>query len=106
MEDAARYGLPYSALPIGNMFGRHPSHFYTNSFQNFPIYDLQFGGKSGLIRPARVIPHNLGDAVLFWPAPPSIGGLELYLSGTLARVVKSLKNADPWWAELRCFDAP
>jgi hypothetical protein len=35
----------------------------------------------------------------------SVGGIELYFSGTLARAVKALKDTDPWWAELRCFDA-
>ncbi len=102
--ECAHYGLPYSTISIANMFGRSPSLFYTNSFLKFQVYDLQFGGKSGSVRPVRVVPHNLGDAVLLWPAPPSVGGLELYFSGMLARAVKALADTDPWWEELRCFD--
>lgn len=92
------------AYPI--LCGRRLSLFYTNSFQKFPVYDLEFGGNSGLVQPVRVVPHNLGDAILFWPSPPSVGGIELYFSGTLAHTVKALKDTDPWWYELRCFDAP
>lgn len=106
MTEVAQYGLTYSALSIADMFGRRPSLFYTNSFHKFPVYDLEFRGKSSPVRPLRVVPHNLGDAILFWPAPPSVGGFELYFSGTLARAVKALKDTDPWWSELRCFDVP
>jgi hypothetical protein len=104
--EVAHCGLPYSAISTANMFGRRPSLFYTNSFLRFPGRDLEFGGKSNVARPLRVVPHNLGHAVLIWPAPPSAGGLELYFGGTLAPTVKALGDTDPWWEEMRCFDPP
>ncbi len=31
-------------------------------------------------RPVRVIPHDLPDPLLIWPAPPDRGGVEGYLN--------------------------
>ncbi len=90
--------LPYSPLPAASLLGRRRELFYTNSFSKFPVYDLDFGDVSRPVRPIRAIPHNLGDPIVVWPAPPSVGGLDLYFSGRLARALERV--ADDWWAQL------
>jgi len=52
-----------------------------------PVYDLDFG--SG--KPQFVIPHDLLDQVLIWPAHPDKGGVDVYFSGIPARVIQKLK---------------
>jgi hypothetical protein len=84
---------------------RRPTLFYTNSFAKFPVHDLDFGDASRPVLPVRAIPHNLGDQIVLWPAPPAAGGLELYFSGPLARAVARSAASDAWWTELRRFDA-
>ncbi|HET7133558.1 MAG TPA: hypothetical protein VFJ95_14995 [Gammaproteobacteria bacterium] len=48
----------------------------------------------------RAIPHNLGDPILVWPAPPAVGGLELYFSGPLARALGRAGGDERWRQEL------
>ncbi|MBN2531767.1 MAG: hypothetical protein JXB88_02685 [Spirochaetales bacterium] len=65
-----------------------------------PVYEVDFGtGK-----PAIVIPHNLGDPVLIRPAPPSMGGVEVYFSGVIAHAVHKLPAKDPWLEQLKKID--
>ncbi|HEX5048585.1 MAG TPA: acyltransferase [Gammaproteobacteria bacterium] len=104
-EVAAHY-LPYSSIPLSGLPRRRPTLLYTNSFAKFPVYDLDFGEATRPLRPVRAIPHNLGDQIVVWPAPPASGGLELYFSGPLARAVARVSESDAWWAELRRFDEP
>jgi hypothetical protein len=103
--EVAAWSLPYSSIPLSGMPRRRPTLFYTNSFAKFPVYDLDFGSAARPLRPVRAIPHNLGDPILLWPAPPAAGGLEVYFGGPLAR---ALGRADPggaWRRELaRCRD--
>ncbi|MBF8269283.1 MAG: hypothetical protein HW386_992 [Gammaproteobacteria bacterium] len=88
--------LGIAFLTVGRMLGRRPTLFYTNSFWKFPVYDVVFGEAARPVRPVRAIPHNLGDPIVLWPAaPPSVGGVELYFSGTLARAVERLGKDDP-----------
>jgi hypothetical protein len=103
--DIVFYRLPYSPVAGLRLLGRRRLLFYTNSFARFPVYDLDFGSGSRPVRPIRAIPHNLGDPILVWPAPPPAGGLELYFSGWLARAVRRLAGDDPWWMELRRYGA-
>jgi hypothetical protein len=100
--EVAHHRLPFTVFSISKMLGRRPSLLYTNSFQKFPIYDLDFGHGA---RPVRAVPHNLGDPILLWPAPPTAGGIEVYFSGALARAVRALPDTDPWWAELGRYEA-
>jgi hypothetical protein len=102
--EVAAHLLPYSSIPLAGLPRRRPTLFYTNSFAKFPVYDLDFGDAARPIRPVRVIPHNLGDQIVVWPAPPSVGGVELYFSGPLARAVARAGNAGAWWTELRRFE--
>jgi hypothetical protein len=104
-EVAAHY-LPYSSIPLSGLPRRRPTLFYTNSFAKLPVYDVDFGDAARPIRPVRAIPHNLGDQIVVWPAPPARGGLELYFSGPLARAAARVSEPDPWWGELRRFDEP
>jgi hypothetical protein len=101
--DVVGHRLPYSPL-VGSSLLRRRALFYTNSFSKFPVYDLDFGIAPRPLRPIRAIPHNLGDPILVWPAPPAVGGLELYFSGALARAVGRVGKTDRWWAELQRFD--
>lgn len=103
--EVAAHRLPYSTFPVSGLLGKRPSLLWTNSFWKFPVYDVDFGDASRPIRPARAIPHNLGDAIVLWPAPPSVGGIELYFSGALARALARFGREDPWWAALGRFDA-
>ena len=89
-------------VPLGRMMRRRPSHIYTNSFATYPIYDLDFGG----VRPIRVVPPNLGDPVMIWPAPPDVGGVEVHVGGPFARHLRTLADDDPWWSAFRQFEAP
>jgi hypothetical protein len=103
-EDVADHRLPYSAIPVSRMHGTRPTLVSTNSFSKFPIYDLDFGPDGRPARPIRTIPHNIGDGILVWPAPPSVGGIEIYFTGVLARAVAQLEPDDPWWSALRRFE--
>jgi hypothetical protein len=38
-----------------------------------------------------VIPHNLQDQVVIWPASPADGGVELYFAGVPIRYVNELE---------------
>jgi hypothetical protein len=58
------------------------------NFSKLHIYDIDFG--SGL--PVKVIPHNLSDQVVIWPAPPAVGGVEVYFSGIPIRYVSLLQG--------------
>ncbi len=79
---------------------KRPRVAYINSFVKFPIYDVDFGDSES-ITPVRVIPHNLSDPILIWPAPPDAGGLEIYLTGALARAAKGRPPQDDWWRQMR-----
>ncbi len=103
-EEVSHHRLLYANYPLMNLLGRRPSHFFTNSFSRFPIYDVDFGTEARPARPVRVIPQDLGDPILLWPAPPAAGGLELYFGGAFARALRALADADPWLAELRRFE--
>lgn len=102
--EVVAHRMPWTSLPCWGWPGPRRALFYTNSFAKFPVYDLDFGSAGRPLRPVRAIPHNLGDPILVWPAPPEAGGLEVYFSGALARAVKRLSREDPWWAQVRYFD--
>jgi shikimate O-hydroxycinnamoyltransferase len=69
--------LPYAPFDVPGMHAKKPTVAYINNFSKLPIYDLDFG--SG--KPRFVIPHDLGDQVVIWPAHPGKGGVEVYFSG-------------------------
>ena len=102
--EVAAHRLPYTPLPGARLLEPGPTLFYTNSFWKFPVYDVDFGDGTHPVRPVRAIPHNLGDPIVLWPAPPSTGGIELYFSGSLARAVARLDSSDDWWNSLYRFD--
>jgi len=57
----------------------------------------------GLGKPVSVIPHDLRDQVLIWPAPPAKGGIEVYFSGITARRIRKLKEGDVWLQEMKQY---
>jgi hypothetical protein len=91
--------VPVFPFDMTEMYSRRPTVFQVNNFSKLPIYDIDFG--SG--KPVTVIPHNLSDPILIWPAHPSRGGLEIYFSGILARTIGKLKEEDPWLQEMKHY---
>lgn len=86
--NAIKQKLPFAPFDVLGMYAKKPTITYLNNFSKLRIYDLDFG--SG--RPIRVIPHDLRDQVVIWPAPPAVGGVELYFSGIPYRYVNQLKS--------------
>jgi len=82
--NAMKHKLPYAPFDLPGMHAKKTTVVYINNFSKLPIYDLDFG--SG--KPQFVIPHNLYDQVVIWPAHPEKGGVEVYFSGIPARIIQ------------------
>ncbi|KYK20049.1 hypothetical protein AYK25_09160 [Thermoplasmatales archaeon SM1-50] len=80
---------------------KKPTVIHINNFSRLPIYDIDFG--SG--KPVSVIPHDLGDQVLIWPAHPDKGGWEIYFAGMPARIIHKLKEEDSWLREMKQYSS-
>jgi hypothetical protein len=93
--------MPYD---LGAMHAARPTLAYVNSFVRLPLYDVDLGANGRPLNPCHVVPHDLPDPVLIWPAPPARGGVEVYLTGTAARALARRPPGDGWWRELRRFD--
>lgn len=91
----------WSPYNITGSLGKKPTVPYINSFVRFPVYDVHFGTASAPVSPVLVIPHNLPDPILVWPAPPEKTGLEVYFTGVSARAVMRQKQGGAWWQELK-----
>jgi hypothetical protein len=74
-----KHKLPFAPFNIFGMIANKPTIAYLNNFSKLHIYDIKFGPDE----PVRVIPHDLLDQVLIWPAPPAKGGVEVYFSAML-----------------------
>ncbi|MCK6512281.1 hypothetical protein L6R29_20315 [Myxococcota bacterium] len=94
-------GLFYLPYDLAAIYNYRPSVFYVNNFSKFPIYGVDFGDCARSLHPVLVIPHNLPDPILIWPAPPAKGGLEVYLTGFLARGAHKQPIDGAWWRSLR-----
>jgi len=82
------------------MHSKKPTVVHINDFSKLHIYDIDFGtGK-----PVSVIPHDLGDQVLIWPAHPDKGGVEVYFAGMPARIIHKLDECDPWLLEMKQYE--
>ena len=84
---AIKYKLPLAPFDVMGMNAKKPTIIYLNNFSRLHIYDIDFGTGS----PVKVIPHNLKDQVVIWPAPPAVGGVEIYFSGVPVRYVSKLE---------------
>jgi hypothetical protein len=91
--------VPVFPFDMTKMYSKRPTVFQINNFSKLPIYDVDFG--SG--KPVSVIPHNLSDPILIWPAHPSKGGVEVYFSGILARTIGKLREGDSWLQEMKQY---
>lgn len=91
--------LPLFPFNVTEMYSKRPTVVHINNFSKLHIYDIDFG--SG--EPVSVIPHNLPDQVLIWPAPPAKGGVEVYFSGIPARIIRKLKEGDSWLQEMKRY---
>jgi hypothetical protein len=83
-----KHKLPFAPFNIFGMIANKPTIAYLNNFSKLHIYDIKFGPDE----PIRVIPHDLLDQVLIWPAPPAKGGVEVYFSGMPNRYVGKLED--------------
>jgi hypothetical protein len=88
--------LPFN---ITELHSKKPTVIHINNFSKLHIYDIDFG--SGM--PVSVIPHDLGDQVLFWPAHPTKGGVEIYFAGMPAHIIHKLEKGDPWLLEMKQY---
>jgi hypothetical protein len=86
--NAMKLKLPFAPFDVFGMHAKKPTVVYVNNFSKLHIYDIDFG--LGLL--VRVIPHNLNDQVVIWPAPPAVGGVEVYFSGIPIRYVSLLQG--------------
>ena len=96
---AMKLKLPVLPFDFTEMYSKKPTVFYMNNFSKFHIYDLDFGSR----KPVSIIPHNLSDQVLIWPAHPAKGGVEVYFSGVPARVIRKMNKEDPWFQEMKQY---
>lgn len=97
---AMKLKLPVLPFDFTEMYSKKPTVFYINNFSKFHIYDLDFGFR----KPVSIIPHNLSDQVLIWPAHPAKGGVEVYFSGIPARMIRKMKKDDPWFQEMKQYN--
>ena len=58
------------------------------------------------MKPVLNIPHNLPDPILIWPAHPDRGGLDVFLTGVIARAINRLDDHHAWWHEMLHFAVP
>jgi hypothetical protein len=100
-RDLMRHTQFLMHFDITAMHCARPTISYINNFGRLPIYDVDFGCPEAPLTPRRVIPHDLPDPILLWPAPPVQGGLELYLTGAPCHAILELDPDHPWWADLR-----
>ncbi len=84
-------------MDFARTFCSKPTVIYINNFSRLPIYDVDFGTGT----PSAVIPHNLPDPLLIWPAHPDKGGVEVYFTGSFAHTINKLQQDDSWLVELR-----
>jgi len=82
-----KHKLPLAPFDVMGMHAKKPTIIYINNFTKLHIYDIAFGAGS----PVKVIPHNLQDQVVIWPASPADGGVELYFAGVPIRYVNELE---------------
>ena len=61
-----------------------------------PVYDVSFGGQ----KPIRIYPQDVGDNIMFFPAPN--GGIEVYIRD-IVNPGGQQKLLTPEWQE-RIFD--
>jgi shikimate O-hydroxycinnamoyltransferase len=85
---AIEHKLPLAPFDVMGMHAKKPTIFYVNNFTRLHIYDIDFGRGN----PVKVIPHNLKDQVVIWPAPPAVGGFEIYFAGVPLRYVNALEQ--------------
>ena len=67
-----------------------------NNQSKIPAYEITFGGQ----RPSRIIPQDVGDNIMFFPAQS--GGIEIYIRD-IVNPGRQLKLKDPDW-QTQIFD--
>ena len=90
--NAMKHKLPYAPFDVPGMHAKKPRVAYINNFSKLPIYELDFG--TGY--PQFVIPHDLMDQVVIWPAHPDKGGVEVYFSGIPSQMISKQIKEDLW----------
>lgn len=67
LADCLRHGYTNPELDVKNPI------ISLNNQSKMPVYDISFGGQ----RPARIYPQDVGDNIMFFPAPD--GGIDIYI---------------------------
>jgi len=95
-----KYKLLIFPFDFTKLHSKKPTLIHINNFSKLHIYDIDFG----FSKPVSVIPHDLGDQILIWPAHPKKGGVEVYFAGMPARIIHKLEKKDSWIHEMKKYE--
>jgi|GEM_PF-248751 len=84
---------------IENGFTMKPKVISCNSQAKYHIYDIDFGTGT----PSLVLRHDPIGSTLIWPAPPPMGGLEVYFNFRFGELIDKLSENDPWLKEIQKY---
>ena len=90
IADSLRLGYNYPGLEMSDPL------LAVNNQSKMPVYDVEFGNQ----RPIRVIPQDVGDNIMFFPAPD--GGMEIYIRDILNPTRQAKLETTQW--QDRIFD--
>lgn len=90
ISDCFRHGRSYPGLDMKTPM------ICVNNQTKMPVYDLDFGG----VKPSRVLPQDVGDNIMFFPAAD--GGVETYLRVFQSKRLHNQLSKPEWQA--RIFD--
>jgi len=91
IADCLRHGRTYPGLEFTDPL------LAVNNQTKMPVYDIAFGG----ISPSRIIPQDVGDNIMFFPAPD--GGVEVYIRDILNPKRQASLETPKWQARLFDF---
>ena len=91
IADGLRHGYTYPGLEMSDPL------LAVNNQSKMQVYDIEFGGQT----PARVIPQDVGDNIMFFPAQN--GGIEVYLRDILNPKRQALLEQNEWQRQIFSF---
>ncbi len=91
LSDCLRYGYTNPELDVKNPI------ISLNNQSKMPIYDVSFNGQT----PARIYPQDVGDNIMFFPAPD--GGIEIYIRDIVNPLKQQKLLTTEWQAQIFDF---
>lgn len=91
ITDTLRHGHSYLGLELKDPM------IALNNQSKMPVYGLAFGGQI----PARVIPQDVGDNIMFFPTPD--GGIEVYIRDIMNPSRQKKLLTEPWQKQIYDF---